>query len=269
MNDHERVDPVLTRRDGAVLIVTMNRPAALNSLDDDTLDALLEVWTCARASEIRAVVLTGSGRAFCAGADIRTPARAPAEIATNLRRRYNPNILAMRDLEKPIVAAVNGAAAGAGLSLALAADLRIASDRAAFVPAFARIGSVPDAGASYFLARLLGESRAYDWLTSDRKLLAEAALEWGLVNEVVPHEHLIVRALDRAHSLADLPGEAASLTKRLLRSSGTSTLAQQLEHEVGAQAEAVAAPGRDRARSAVAGAINDKSNRETMNDRRM
>jgi 2-(1,2-epoxy-1,2-dihydrophenyl)acetyl-CoA isomerase len=245
---------VLTRCDGPVMVVMLNRPSARNALDDAMLDELLDAWTAARATEIRVVVLAASGTAFCAGADIRAPARDGAAIATNLRRRYNPNILAMAGLDKPIVAAVNGPAAGAGLSLACAADIRIASERASFVPAFARIGSVPDAGASYFLPRLVGVGRAYDWLCAGHALGASEALAWGLVNEVVAHDDLVDRAMLRAAELAATVGEAAGLTKRLLRHSAASTLAEQLEHEARAQATAVAVPGRSEARAAVADA---------------
>src|SRR5205085_1486656 len=170
----------------------------------------------ARADDVRAVVVTGAGRGFCVGQDLTEFRESAGDIAHRLRGTYHPTILGLRSLEKPVVAAVNGAAAGAGLSLALACDLRLAANSATFVPAFINIGLVPDSGCSYFAARLLGYARALEWLTSGRRLTAAEAHTWGLVSEVVEADRLAARAAERAAELAALPTRGIALTKRLL-----------------------------------------------------
>src|SRR5437870_3474672 len=139
----------------------------------------------ARDPEARAVVITGAGRGFCVGQDLTEFRDVSGDIGGHLRANYHPNILALRALEKPVIAAVNGPAAGAGLSLACACDVRIASDAASFVPAFIGIGLIPDSGGSYFVVHLLGAARAFEWMTSNRRLAAAEAHGWGLVSEVV------------------------------------------------------------------------------------
>lgn len=235
-----------------VLLLTLDRPEVLNALDDATLDELLDAWARAAATDVRAVVLTGAGRAFCAGADLTAPSRAPDELAANQRARYNANALAVAALDRPVVAAVNGHAIGAGLALACAADVRIASDRAAFRPAFAAIGAVPDAGASWSIPRLIGHGRALDWFCSSRSIDAAEALAWGLVTEVVARGDLLDRAMARASELATLPGRAVALTKALLGTGAATDLAGQLEREAEAQRIAAADPARADARRAAA-----------------
>ncbi|GAA0402791.1 enoyl-CoA hydratase [Acrocarpospora corrugata] len=243
------MNTVLTERDGAVLIVTLNRPDKLNALDTDTLYALADAWQEAADPQVRAVVVTGNGRGFCAGADLRAASSAPGR--SGLRHTYHPHVLALAALEKPVIAAVNGPAAGAGLSLAAAADLRIAADTAKFVPAFTAVGLVPDAGGAYFLPRLLGYARAYEWLATGRPLTAAQALDWGLVSEVVPAADLMPHATRLAHQLAGTPGLAVGLTKRLLDYGLNHGLAELLDEEARLQALAVAAPGRQEARAAT------------------
>jgi 2-(1,2-epoxy-1,2-dihydrophenyl)acetyl-CoA isomerase len=243
--------PVRLERDDDVLVIELHRPDVLNALDDALLDALLSAWAEAAAPDVRAVVLAGAGRAFCAGADLRQPARPPAEIVANQRRRYSAQALAMVGLAKPIVAAVHGAAVGAGLALACAADVRIASDRAMFLPGFAGIGAVPDAGASWTVPRLIGHARAFDWFASSKRLGATEALAWGLVNEVVPADQVQIRARQRAAELAACPGSGLARTKGLL--TDVEALAAQLAAEERAQGIAAADPARTEARRAVAG----------------
>src|SRR5262249_7684703 len=148
-----------------------------------------------------------------------------------LRRGYHPNILALRSLEKPVLAAVNGPAAGAGLSLACACDLRLAADGAAFVPAFINIGLVPDSGSTYLVRRLLGTARAFEWLATGRRLSASEAHAWGLVSEVVEADGLAARAAELAAEVAALPTRGIALTKRLLDHAEHTTLEEQLELE--------------------------------------
>ncbi|MEV7011485.1 enoyl-CoA hydratase-related protein [Streptosporangium sp. NPDC051022] len=253
--DSAGADPVLTGRDGAVLTVTLNRPDRLNALDAATLYALADAWHEAADPAVRAVVVTGAGRGFCAGADLRAP-RDTSGPRGGLRHAYHPHVLAMAALEKPVIAAVNGPAAGAGLSLAAAADLRIAAEGAKFVPAFTAIGLVPDAGGAYFLPRLLGYARAYEWLATGGPLTAAEALAWGLVSEVVPAAELLPRATELAHRMAGTPGIAVGLTKRLLNHGLNVGLAELLDEEARLQVLAAAAPGRDQARNQMISRIS-------------
>ena len=241
----------MRERHGAVLLVTLNRPEALNSFTAELHRDLSDAWHEASDPQVRAVVLTGNGRGFCAGADLHSPP-APETIGHHtLRHTFNAHTLAMAALDKPVIAAVNGAAAGAGLSLACAADIRLASTAAKFVPAFVDIGLVPDAGGSWFITRALGYSRAFAWLASNRRLTPEVALAWGLVSEVLEPDQLIGRALELAEQLAGKPGSAVALTKRLLSQAARSSLAEQLEAEVACQNLAVLDPERSRARAAM------------------
>jgi 2-(1,2-epoxy-1,2-dihydrophenyl)acetyl-CoA isomerase len=233
---------VLTAWHGHVLLVTLNRPSVSNGLDVELLEAFSNVWVDAASTQCRAVVLTGAGRNFCGGADLS--ARRANVGAAELRNIFHPPYLAMASCQKPIIAAVNGAAAGGGLGLALAADLRIAAENARFVPGWVQIGLVPDLGASWFAPRVIGEARAFAWFASGRQLLAAEALAIGLVNEVVPAGGLIEAALQRAQTLADQPGDAVVLTKRLLAASRANGLADQLEAEIRFQDIALAAPTR-------------------------
>jgi 2-(1,2-epoxy-1,2-dihydrophenyl)acetyl-CoA isomerase len=234
---------VETTRDGAVLTVTLNRPDVLNAFNAELHRALAAALKEARAPEVRAVVITGAGRGFCVGQDLTEFREAPGDIGSRLRGHYHPNILALRSLEKPVIAAVNGAAAGAGLSFACACDLRIAADSATFVPAFINIGLVPDSGGTYFVRRLLGTARAFEWLTSGRRLSAAEAHAWGLVSEVVEADRLAARAAELAAELAALPTRGIAMTKRLLDHAEHTTLEEQLELE--AQLQAVATQTND------------------------
>ncbi|HYX89404.1 MAG TPA: enoyl-CoA hydratase-related protein [Gaiellaceae bacterium] len=229
---------VETTRDGAVLTITLNRPDVLNAFNADLHRALAGALKEARAPEVRAVVITGAGRGFCVGQDLNEFREAAGDIADRLRAGYHPNIVAIRALEKPVLAAVNGPAAGAGLSLACACDLRLAAAGATFVPAFINIGLVPDSGGSYFVRRLLGTAKAFEWMTSGRRLTAAEALEWGLVSEVVDDDRLPARAAERAAELAAMPTRGIGLSKRLFDHAEHATLEEQLEREAQLQAAA-------------------------------
>jgi 2-(1,2-epoxy-1,2-dihydrophenyl)acetyl-CoA isomerase len=225
-------------REGAVLTITLNRPDVLNAINRAVHEGLRDALKQARAEDVRAVVVTGAGRGFCVGQDLTEFREAPTDIAERLRRYYHPNVQAVRALEKPVIAAVNGVAAGAGLSLACACDLRIASDSAAFVPAFVAIGLIPDSGGSLFVQRLLGTARAFEWMTSNRKLGAGEALEWGLVSEVVESDRFATRVAEVASLYGSLPTKAIAMTKRLFDHAATATLDEQLEHEAQLQSAA-------------------------------
>jgi 2-(1,2-epoxy-1,2-dihydrophenyl)acetyl-CoA isomerase len=224
-------------RDGAVMTIALNRPDVLNALDAATHRELLAALHAARDPAVRAVVLTGVGRGFCVGQDLQEFSAGAGDVARSLRERFHPNVLAIRALEKPVIAAVNGPAAGAGMSLALACDVRIAAASASFVPAFVKIGLAPDTGGTWLARRLLGTARAFEWLTTGRKLGAEEARSLGLVSEVVPDAELAERAQEVAQLYAAMPTRAVWETKRLLDAAETSTFAEQLEHEATAQAE--------------------------------
>jgi 2-(1,2-epoxy-1,2-dihydrophenyl)acetyl-CoA isomerase len=229
---------VETSRDGAVLTITLNRPDVLNAFNTDMHRALAAGLKEARDASVRAVVVTGAGRGFCVGQDLTEFREAPGDIGARLRENYHPNIRAIRTLEKPVIAAVNGVAAGAGMSLACACDVRLAADTASFIPAFINIGLIPDSGGSYFVTRILGPARAFEWLATGKKLSAAEAHAWGLVSEVLEADTLAGRAAELAGQLADLPTRGIGMTKRLLDHAVDASLEEQLEREAQLQTAA-------------------------------
>src|SRR5205809_5544323 len=229
---------VETTREGAVLRITLNRPDVLNAFNASMHKGLAAALKEARSPEIRAVVVTGAGRGFCVGQDLTEFREAPGDIGSRLRSTYHPNVLAVRALEKPVIAAVNGVAAGAGMSFACACDIRIAADSASFIPAFINIGLIPDSGGSYYVTRILGPARALEWLASGRKLTAPEAHAWGLVSEVVENDALMRRAGELATQLAALPTRGIGMTKRLIDHALSATLQEQLDREAQLQAAA-------------------------------
>jgi 2-(1,2-epoxy-1,2-dihydrophenyl)acetyl-CoA isomerase len=216
-----------------VATITLNRPDALNSLTVPMKQALLAALRrVERDASVRAVILTGAGRAFCAGQDLRerlSPDAAP--LGVEVRERYNPIIRAMRGLPKPIVAAINGVAAGAGASLAIASDIRIASDAATFALAFGRVGLVPDSGATWLLPRLVGLTRATEMALLNEPVPAADALRLGLVGRVVPADQLGAEARSVAARLAAGAPRAIALTKRALNAAWDRDLDAALEYE--------------------------------------
>ncbi|MDQ4034975.1 MAG: enoyl-CoA hydratase-related protein [Chloroflexota bacterium] len=220
---------------GSVATITLNRPDALNALNATMRRELLAaVKDAGRESEVRALVVTGAGRGFCAGADLRGGS-GEREFRRVLTDEYNPLIQALRELPKPVIASVNGVAAGAGVSLALAADLVIASTDARFVPAFNRIALVPDSGLTRTLVRALGRHRAIEILLGERELSADDAYAAGLVAAVVPPADLAATSQALAGRLARGPTGAIGLTKRLVNASEDATLAETLAAEAAFQ----------------------------------
>ena len=221
----------------AVTTLTLDRADALNSLTVPLKNELLKALkSVGRDRAVRAVVLTGAGRAFCAGQDLRErlqPDAAP--LAVELRERYNPIVAAMRRLEKPIVGAINGVAAGAGASLAFACDIRLAAPEASFLLAFGRVGLVPDSGATWFLPRLVGTAKALEIALTTEPLIAADAERFGLVARVVPAEELLREAQALAGRLAAGAPVAMALTKRAINRAWDATLDEQLDYEADLQ----------------------------------
>lgn len=224
-----------TSADAGVLTLTLDRPEALNALNAELRGALLAaVRGAARDGSTRAIVVTGAGRGFCAGADLRG-GTAERDFRAVLTKEYNPLIEAIRSVPLPVVAAVNGVAAGAGFSLAMAADLVIAAEEARFVPAFHRIGLVPDSGLARTLVRAVGRHRAFEILVGERQLEAADALALGLVASVVPGAQLVETATALAARLATGPTVGIGLTKRLLSAAEDATLPEALAAEAALQ----------------------------------
>lgn len=225
-------------------VITLNRPEVLNAFDDELGFAVLKaVEEAAGDDAVRCIVITGSGRAFCAGEDLGALAAdyekgvAP-DLGKTLTARYNPLIRAIRAAPKPVMAAVNGVAAGAGASIALACDLRIASEHAKLVLAFINVGLVPDSGAVWFLTRTIGTARAWELASTGRPLNADEALTLGLFDEVVPAGDFEETWRTHAARLAAGPTTAYALTKRLVRDAAERSLDEQLDAEVAAQTAA-------------------------------
>ncbi len=238
--------------DGPVATLTLDRPEALNALTVPVKVALREALESIAADPgVRAVILTGAGRAFCAGQDLAErdePDAAPLEV--EVRERYNPVIRALRSMGQPVIAAVNGVAAGAGASLAFACDLRIASEEARFVLAFGRIGLVPDSGATWFLPRLVGPAKAAELALVGDPVDAAEALRLGLVSKVVPSPELMSEARALAERLAAGAPLALALTKGALQRSMTIDLDEALEGE--AKLQGIAGASADHAEGLAA-----------------
>jgi 2-(1,2-epoxy-1,2-dihydrophenyl)acetyl-CoA isomerase len=233
-------EEVVTSRVGAVLTITLNRPEVFNAFSRALHAGLGEALEEAADPAVRAVVITGAGRGFSAGQDLRELAELQGSLSDALEQTYHPNIRLIRGLEKPVIAAVNGPTAGAGLSLASACDVRVASTAATFVPGFVGIGLVPDSGGSWFIQRLLGFARAFEWMSSNRRLGAEEALAWGLVSEVIPAEEFDGRVAELAATWAAMPTRAVAMTKQLFEHAPTASLEEQLALEAELQEAAVA-----------------------------
>jgi enoyl-CoA hydratase/carnithine racemase len=225
--------------DGDLATLTLNRPDAFNAMSPELIEELMTAaaWFADRA-RIRALIITGAGPAFCAGGDITWFKKGMEEsgefISADVRRgaeALHAAIVDLRRIEVPVIAAVNGPAAGAGFSLALACDLRIAADGAFFAPAYGRIGASPDGGMTYFLPRVVGPAKALELLLDDPNLPAAAALEMGLVSEVVPGEDLIDRARERAAKLAKLAPHYVKMAKRLVGVSLENSITEHLQLE--------------------------------------
>ena len=235
-------EPLLVELDGPVLTVTLNRPDKLNSFNEAMHLALrATVERMEREAAVRAMLLTGAGKGFCAGQDLgdrNLAADQEIDLGATIEEFYNPLVRRLRALEKPIVCAVNGVAAGAGANLALACDIVLTARSARFIQAFCRIGLVPDSGGTYFLPRLIGEARARALALTGEAVSAEQALAWGLIWRVVDDEQLLPEAKALAQRLAEGPTKGLGLIKRALNASFANDLDRQLDLERDLQREA-------------------------------
>ena len=238
MKSYENIEFTINEGVG---IIAFNRESVLNSFNfpmaDDVIDALK---ICEEDDSVRAIILTGNGRGFCAGQDLEEATREGGpSIEEIVDHTYNPIIQLIRKIEKPVIAAVNGVAAGAGANIALACDITFACESAKFIQSFSNIGLVPDSGGTFFLPRLIGLQRATALMYTAEKVSAEEAKEMGMIFEVVLDHSLMEKTLEFAHKLAKRPTKGIGLTKRALNASFTNSFEEQLEVEK--QLQAIAA----------------------------
>lgn len=237
MSDSVAPEPVLYEVEGGIATITLNRPDTMNSLETATKEALLAaVQRAASDTEARCVVVTGSGRAFCAGQDLREhidnmTRKGLDEVWATVAEHYTPIALTIATMEKPVIAAINGVAAGAGMSIALACDWRVAADRASFTTAFIGVGLSCDTGMSWTLPRVVGQTKAMELLLWPRSVDAAEALEIGLVNWVFPADRLAVEVADIAARLAAGPTLAFAAIKESVRCAASHSLEESLAFE--------------------------------------
>jgi 2-(1,2-epoxy-1,2-dihydrophenyl)acetyl-CoA isomerase len=233
-------ETVLTHHEGGVLTITLNRPEVYNACNGQMAADLQAVLRLASTdASVRCVVLTGAGKAFCSGQDLREfPDMTAIDFSATVRTRYNPTIRAMRDLPKPIIAGINGAAAGAGLSLALGCDMRVMSSAAKLVEGFTGIALIPDAGSTYFYTKLMGYAKAFEYVALNEPITAADAVQSGLVNRVMPESEFQSALHAIAQTIAAQPTHTLALAKKLLQQAITGTLDESLEAEAVAQQKA-------------------------------
>ncbi len=231
---------ITTQIENKVATLTLNRPEVFNSFNREM--ALLlqsELDACEKNAEVRAIVITGSGKAFCAGQDLKevtSPELNPG-FKKILEEHYNPIISRIRNIEKPVISAINGVAAGAGANIALACDVVIASENASFIQAFSKIGLVPDSAGTFFLPRLIGFQKASALMMLGDKVSAQEAEKLGMVYKVVSSESFMEEVNTIANTMANMPTKALGLTKRLLNNSMQNSLEEQLNLESKLQIE--------------------------------
>ena len=234
------MEPILFEIKGSVGCITLNRPAKYNSFTRELALSMQEALKrCRDEDEIRAVLITGAGKAFCAGQDLGevTQENAPS-LSTIISEHLNPIIQLIREIEKPVVAAVNGVAAGAGANVAIACDITVASPKASFIQAFSKIGLIPDSGGTFFLPRLVGMQRAAAYMMLGDKVSAEEAARVGMIYQVIEDEDFAAAALALADRLAKMPTKGLGLTKRALNQAMANDLDRQLAIEEQLQSSA-------------------------------
>lgn len=216
-----------------IATLTLNRPGVYNAINDEISYELQDAFKkLHRDDEVRVIIFTGAGNAFCAGQDLKAIAHSKQRnLADSLHKRYNPIIRAMRNIPKPIICRLNGVAAGAGCSFALASDLIIASENASLIEVFVSIGLVLDSGSSYFLPRAVGSAKAFELATMGTKVKAQEAMEMGLVNQTVTQDKLDETVMEYARYYASAPTKAIGMIKKMLEKSSSSDLDTMLDYE--------------------------------------
>lgn len=223
---------LLYKQEKGVATIALNRPEVYNALNDEiTFELQDALKAVAKDDSVRVVVITGEGKAFCSGQDLKSSAGEKRSFLDSLHRRYNPIIRAIRNLPKPVVCRLNGVAAGAGCSLALACDVIVAAEEATLIEVFINIGLVPDSGSSYFLPRLVGMAKAFELCSMGNRVKAKEALEIGLVSKVVSAEELDAAVKVYTDYYSNAPTKSIGLIKKMLNKSATSTLEDMLEYE--------------------------------------
>ncbi len=224
---------ILYEKIGSVGYITLNRPDVFNAFNNEQSYELQHVLKeVKKDSSVRVVVLTGAGKAFCSGQDLKAIADSKnRSLSESLYKRYNPIIRAMRDLPKPIICKLNGVAAGAGASLALACDFIVAQEKASLIEVFINVGLVPDSGSSYFLSKSISPARAFEMATMATKVTAQQALEWGLINRVVAEDLLDSTVNDVATYYSNAPTKSIGMIKAMLNKASYSDLETMLQYE--------------------------------------
>lgn len=227
-------ETILYAVEDGIATITLDRPQTLNAFTDQMIQETIDGFKqAARDKAVRCIVLTGNGRGFSSGQDLSEVQERKGEfsIGEHLRHGYHRLIKTMMKTEKPIIGAINGIAAGAGCGIALSTDIRIASDKASFMLAFSKIGLVPDSGTNWLLPRIVGQARAYEMAITADRISADKALDWGIVNQVVPHDQLMEQVMAWAGPLASGPTLAYGLAKRAMNRSWDLSLDEALEYE--------------------------------------
>lgn len=225
-------ETVIYSLDNGIAKVTLNRPEAFNAFDDEQSFALQDVLKkIEKDPSVRVVILSGAGKAFCSGQDLKAISGQKRSLSESIYKRYNPIIRALRNLPVPIIAKLNGVAAGAGCSLALACDIIIAAEEASLIEVFINVGLIPDSGSTYFLPRLVGAHKAFELATLGSKITAQQALDLGIVYQVVPADKLDESVLQLANTYAQKPTKAIGYIKKMLNQSFHSDLEHMLQLE--------------------------------------
>lgn len=224
---------LLFEKENGIATVTLNRPEVYNALNDEITFELQDAFReTAKDESIRVVILTGQGKAFCAGQDLKASSSAEKRsFMDSLHKRYNPLIRAMRGLPKPVICRLNGVAAGAGCSIALACDMIIAAENATLIEVFINIGLVPDSGSSFFLPRLTGMAKAFELCTMGSRITADEGVRLGLINRCIPEGQLDSVVKEHADYFSNAPTKAIGLIKKMLNKSAHATLDEMLDYE--------------------------------------
>ncbi len=223
---------LLYRLDNGVATITLNRPDVYNALNDEITFELQDAFKAvAKDESVRVVVLTGEGKAFCSGQDLKASQGQKRSFLDSLHKRYNPIIRAMRNLPKPVICRLNGVAAGAGCSIALACDLIVASEDATLIEVFINIGLVPDSGSSWFLPRLVGTAKAFELASMGTKVKAKDAEAIGLITKAVPADQLDKAVADYTSYYSQAPTKAIGLIKKMLNKASNASLDEMLDYE--------------------------------------